>query len=330
MLAKLVVPALLLAPAALAAGQYGQCGGQGWSGDATCPSGWTCTYSNQWYSQCLPGSGGSSGGGQTTTRASTTSARTTTSSRTSTTSNRPSTTSSAPQAGGTSGTTTRYWDCCKPSCSWNGKGGTAPAKSCAKDGVTALGSNTASACDGGSSYTCNGYQPIVVSDSLSYGFAAAKIQGLQESDWCCACYQLDFTSGTVAGKTMIVQVLNTGGDLGAGHFDLQIPGGGVGLFNGCSSQWGAPSTGWGAQYGGISSASQCSQLPSQLQSGCNWRFNWFKNAGKYWECGIDISETRCFADSKCFHRQPGRYFQEGHLPPTVDSAIWMQPLLDGW
>ncbi|KAL1939432.1 hypothetical protein VTO73DRAFT_9988 [Trametes versicolor] len=35
--------------------QYGQCGGQGWSGATVCPSGWACTVSNQYYSQCLPG-----------------------------------------------------------------------------------------------------------------------------------------------------------------------------------------------------------------------------------------------------------------------------------
>ncbi|KAG8785771.1 hypothetical protein FRC15_000729 [Serendipita sp. 397] len=34
---------------------YGQCGGQGWTGATTCVSGWTCVYSNQWYSQCLQG-----------------------------------------------------------------------------------------------------------------------------------------------------------------------------------------------------------------------------------------------------------------------------------
>lgn len=77
---------------------------------------------------------------------------------------------------------------------------------------------------------------------------------------------------------MLLQVTNTGSDVGEGHFDLQIPGGGVGIFNGCSSQWGAPSGGWGAQYGGVSSASQCSQLPGQLQGGCNWRFGWFQGA----------------------------------------------------
>ncbi|KAG8755057.1 hypothetical protein FRC14_004398 [Serendipita sp. 396] len=32
---------------------YGQCGGQGWTGPTTCAQG-TCTYSNAYYSQCLP------------------------------------------------------------------------------------------------------------------------------------------------------------------------------------------------------------------------------------------------------------------------------------
>ncbi|KDR77624.1 hypothetical protein GALMADRAFT_155465 [Galerina marginata CBS 339.88] len=37
---------------------YGQCGGQGWTGATSCASGSTCVYSNQYYSQCLPGGGG--------------------------------------------------------------------------------------------------------------------------------------------------------------------------------------------------------------------------------------------------------------------------------
>lgn len=61
-------------------------------------------------------------------------------------------------------------------------------------------------------------------------------------------------------------------------FLLQIPGGGVGIYNGCSAEWGAPSEGWGAQYGGVSSEADCSQLPSALQPGCKWRFEWFENA----------------------------------------------------
>lgn len=32
---------------------------------------------------------------------------------------------------------------------------------------------------------------------------AVRIAGKQETDWCCACYELTFTSGPVSGKKMI-------------------------------------------------------------------------------------------------------------------------------
>jgi cellulose 1,4-beta-cellobiosidase len=57
----------LLAAAALAntvsaQGQpWAQCGGIGFSGPTTCVSGYTCTVSNPYYSQCIPGTGGSTG-----------------------------------------------------------------------------------------------------------------------------------------------------------------------------------------------------------------------------------------------------------------------------
>ncbi|KAJ7164874.1 carbohydrate-binding module family 1 protein [Mycena filopes] len=35
--------------------QWGQCGGMGWTGPTTCPAGWGCVVSSQWYSQCLQG-----------------------------------------------------------------------------------------------------------------------------------------------------------------------------------------------------------------------------------------------------------------------------------
>jgi hypothetical protein len=76
---------------------------------------------------------------------------------------------------------------------------------------------------------------------------------------------------------MIVQTTNTGGDLGSNQFDLAIPGGGVGLFNACTDEWNAPSSGWGAQYGGISS-NTCSTFPKALQAGCGFRFDWFEGA----------------------------------------------------
>ncbi|KFY48373.1 hypothetical protein V495_01391 [Pseudogymnoascus sp. VKM F-4514 (FW-929)] len=36
-------------------GAWAQCGGQGWTGPTSCISGYACTYSNDWYSQCIPG-----------------------------------------------------------------------------------------------------------------------------------------------------------------------------------------------------------------------------------------------------------------------------------
>jgi hypothetical protein len=112
-----------------------------------------------------------------------------------------------------------------------------------------------------------------VTDTLAYGFAAAKLSGLGEGDWCCACYKLTFTSGSAAGKQLVVQITNTGGDLGNNHFDLAIPGGGQGIFSGCSKQYPGYNS-WGEQYGGVSSASQCAALPASLQAGCQFRFGW--------------------------------------------------------
>ena len=57
-----------------------------------------------------------------------------------------------------------------------------------------------------------------------------------------------------------------------------MPGGGFGIFNGCTPEWGTPAGGWGAQYGGISDRSQCDSFPSALQPGCYWRFDWFQDA----------------------------------------------------
>lgn len=152
--------------------------------------------------------------------------------------------------------------------------------------------------------------PWAVTDDLAYGYAAVNIAGGSEDSWCCACYELTFTSGLVAGKKMIVQATNTGGDLGSNQFDIsvssaslfpppyegrtntkkkQIPGGGVGIFNGCTAEWGAPSGGWGAQYGGIST-NTCSTFPAALQAGCNWRFDWFMGADNP---TVDFTQVAC-------------------------------------
>ncbi|KAI1071298.1 hypothetical protein LB507_009520 [Fusarium sp. FIESC RH6] len=177
-----------------------------------------------------------------------------------------------------SGHSTRYWDCCKPSCSWSGKAKVnAPALTCDNKDNPITNTNSVNGCEGGgSAYACTNYSPWAVNDDLAYGFTATKLAGGTEASWCCACYALTFTTGPVKGKKMIVQSTNTGGDLGDNHFDLMMPGGGVGIFDGCTSQFGKALG--GAQYGGISSRSECDSFPELLKDGCHWRFDWFKNA----------------------------------------------------
>ncbi|KAF1974198.1 glycoside hydrolase [Bimuria novae-zelandiae CBS 107.79] len=189
------------------------------------------------------------------------------------------TTSVGAQSG--SGKTTRYWDCCKGSCGWSGKAAVnQPISSCDKNDAPLANMGAKSACDqgGGQAYMCSSQSPWAVDNTLAYGFAAVKLAGGSESSWCCACYELTFTSGPVTGQKLVVQATNTGGDLGQNHFDLAMPGGGVGMFNACTNQWGAPPNGWGAQYGGISSREDCDGFPEKLKEGCYWRFDWFKGA----------------------------------------------------
>ncbi|KAG9003239.1 hypothetical protein FRB93_011152 [Tulasnella sp. JGI-2019a] len=47
--------AILLQYAIAQSPEYGQCGGIGWTGPTTCAAGTHCQYSNDYYSQCLPG-----------------------------------------------------------------------------------------------------------------------------------------------------------------------------------------------------------------------------------------------------------------------------------
>ncbi|KAI0467225.1 glycoside hydrolase superfamily [Xylaria cf. heliscus] len=73
---------------------WGQCGGINWTGETTCVSGAHCQYSNDYYSQCVPGAASTT---LTTTTRATTSATTTTKTTTKTT---------ATTSGGTSAPTT--------------------------------------------------------------------------------------------------------------------------------------------------------------------------------------------------------------------------------
>ena len=185
------------------------------------------------------------------------------------------------------GYATRYWDCCKPSCSWLGSVPSflPAARSCDSVGSTLPspqpGSVEAvSACEpGGTAHACLDHAPFVAtrddaSNRTAYAFAATP--GFDPRRTCGTCFELRFTGFARAGsrlvhdvgaaqlnfsrsgKRLIVQATNIGYDVAPGQFDLMIPGGGVGLFDACSVQWRVEAGQvplLGRQYGGL--LSQC-------------------------------------------------------------------------
>ncbi|TDL17211.1 glycoside hydrolase [Rickenella mellea] len=194
--------------------------------------------------------------------------------------------------GATAGTTTTTWDCCEPACGYTSNlssGAKGPVKSCSKsNGKPASDAqNACFASSGDLAYSCSSYQPIIVNSTFSYGFAG---HGNTATATCCKCYQFTWTSGAAKGKLMIVQAINAGGITDV-DFDIYTPGGGVGDFNACTSQYGAPSGGWGRQYGGVTSDSQCSQLPSNLQAGCHWRWKWAGGDVNTWK--VSFTQVNC-------------------------------------
>ena len=119
-----------------------------------------------------------------------------------------------------SGTTTRYWDCCKPSCAWNNVVGvTKPVTSCDANDNPLTSASIQSGCAGGTAYMCSDQSPWKVTDDLAYGFAAVSANNAPA---CCSCYQLSFTSGVIKGKKMIVQATNTGYDVASTQFDIAV------------------------------------------------------------------------------------------------------------
>jgi len=198
-----------------------------------------------------------------------------------------------PLTGGSSAWGSRYWDCCKPACGWTGNTSN-PIHSCSQSNSQLSDFGAKNACEsGGSAYMCWGGIPRAMSDSVSYGFAAAS-----GSNYSCGrCFQIQFDGGTHSGATagaaaikdkqMIIQVINNGG-VANDQFDLLIPGGGVGALNACATQWGMSDL--GAQYGGFLSGcngdatcvkNKCTTVfanKPDLQAGCDWFLNWFHAA----------------------------------------------------
>jgi Glycosyl hydrolase family 45 len=194
-----------------------------------------------------------------------------------------------PNVSGGGGFATRYWDCCQPSCAQSG------GHKCSQNGVTQTGDN-GSACSGGGAFACYDDAPRTVSNCLAYGHVA------KANPNCGGCFRIQFTgsghdnandigSKLIQGKQMIVQVTNTGSDVAGNQFDLMIPGGGVGLFNACSRQWGTNDL--GGQYGGFLATcttgthaekkdcvrQKCMAIPAgSAREGCIWFVDWFEIA----------------------------------------------------
>ena len=145
------------------------------------------------------------------------------------------------------GYATRYWDCCKPSCSWTDNAGAGnEARECNLKNEILQDHSSVSNCLGGPSMTCYSQIPWAVNEKLAYAFAA--VPGANSKGTCGKCFELTFTGEgkyethlnhqKMAGKTMIVMASNIGYDVSGGQFDIMIPGGGVGAFDGCTDLWG--------------------------------------------------------------------------------------------
>ena len=207
--------------------------------------------------------------------------------------------------GGQQGWATRYWDCCAPHCSWPEHGGNNPAKTCDAKGKTPV-SGGGSICSGGYQTTCTSQIPIIASDKVAYAFAAVPAA---DGGKCGKCFALTFTGSgkyeskanhkALAGKTLVVMASNIGGDVSHGQFDIMIPGGGRGAFDGCQQMgWGSQ----GEQYGGLLSdceksvgydgdllslrkqclTNKCNEVfknDSQAKEGCLFLATWMEAAG---------------------------------------------------
>ena len=134
-------------------------------------------------------------------------------------------------------------------------------------------SQSVSACEaGGTGFTCIDHAPATDPNNPLVAYAFAATPGTDPRGTCGACFNVTFTGvghysasdpGSAAlhqqGKTLLIQATNIGYDVHDNQFDFMVPGGGVGIFDACTNQWGVTARGvdLGAQYGGF--LTQCQQ-----------------------------------------------------------------------
>ena len=214
-------------------------------------------------------------------------------------------------SGGLSGNgfASRYWDCCKPSCSWSSNSGYGnEARQCDANMNLLTDYNAASKCDGGPATTCLSQVPFTIDGCDNMGFAFGAVPGAGPKV-CGRCFLLEFTGEgkyetrknhrLLSNKKLLVMASNIGYDVNGGQFDIMIPGGGVGTYNGC---YGIFSGNLGAQYGGLLSdcenevgyggddntiytrrkeclVDKCNTFSGDAKSGCLFLANFLEAAG---------------------------------------------------
>lgn len=173
----------------------------------------------------------------------------------------------------------RYWDCSKQACSYPKSTLESLVESCDKNEEFLSNPNAAPAFDGGDAYICSAQQqPVAINEEYSYAYVSVPESMMNggSSATCCRCLEIVVGVTTSAGvpKKLLAQIVNNG----VARFDLQVPGAGIGDFNSCQERYSGANYDFGDQQAGFSAAqyavSACQNLPTILQPGCEWLFNW--------------------------------------------------------
>ena len=122
------------------------------------------------------------------------------------------------------------------------------------------------------------------------------------------CYRI---TASGVDRDLIVQVVNQGGDVPDGNFDLQVGDGGYGVFDACVAdgttvpQFDGAGSQWGAIYGGWSDEASCANLPAyphcgsnpadSMQDLCRWSFqvNLRRSTGNSNPTILNMCEVTC-------------------------------------
>ena len=179
-------------------------------------------------------------------------------------------------------------------------------RQCSKDNHPITNYNERSGCQGGGAYTCWDQAPFRDENDpgLSFGFVAVPARAGAS---CGSCFELRYTgdgyyvpqdpgSRKLKGKRMIVQATNIGADVFSGQMDLMIPGGGTGLFNGCTRQWGNHDL--GATYGGF--LSKCQNEHGAVCA---------NNGGRLRCVGVEFPDAQHEEVKKCVRKMCGEIFE---------------------